>query len=311
MWLRTVINYQYRYGSTFLQSLTHLYRNGGIPRLYSGVTFALVQAPLSRFVSTAANDGVSLFLRNHPRTRLWGAAKEVAVAAAAVGLFRGMLMPVDTCKTVLQIEGGAGFERLMEKVRRGNVGVLYSGALANAVSSFIGNYPWFYTYNLLSRNDSLVALIPFVNARNAFIGFVSSIVSDTVANFMRVIKTTKQALAARGEDEDVEYGRVKSSLSGVGHRPKGATYAEAIGVVLAVDGWKGLFGRGLKTRIFANAIQSIVFTVIWRGLAERWSGTKDERSDVFVRVGSSDTEEESDDASYDYVSDGDESVEVH
>ena len=33
---------------------------------------------------------------------------------------------------------------------------------------------------------------------------------------------------------------------------------------------KGLFGRGLKTRIFANALQSIVFTVIWRSLAERW-----------------------------------------
>ena len=102
--------------------------------------------------------------------------------------------------------------------------------------------------------------IPYVNGRNAFIGFTSSIVSDTVSNFMRVIKTTKQALAARG-GEDIEYGT----------KSKKATYAEAIGIILAADGWKGLFGRGLKTRIFANALQSIVFTVIWRGLTERWS----------------------------------------
>lgn len=128
----------------------------------------------------------------------------------------------------------------------------------------VGHWPWFYTYNLLSRSKALIALIPFVNGRNAFIGFASSIVSDTVANFMRVIKTTKQALAARGDEDDIEFGRTATRNR--------ATYAEAIGIILAVDGWRGLFGRGLKTRIIANALQSIVFTVIWRGLSDRWSG---------------------------------------
>ena len=37
---------------------------GGIPRLYSGISFALIQAPISRFISTAANDGVSVLLQN-------------------------------------------------------------------------------------------------------------------------------------------------------------------------------------------------------------------------------------------------------
>lgn len=77
-------------------------------------------------------------MQNNPYTERWGPAKEVAVAAVVVGLFRGMLMPIDTCKTVLQIEGGWGFERLIEKVRNGDIGVLYSGAVANAISSFIG-----------------------------------------------------------------------------------------------------------------------------------------------------------------------------
>ena len=175
--------------------------------------------------------------------------REVVVAAFVVGFFRMMLMPIDTCKTVLQIENKKGLTQLLSKVRNGHIHLLYSGALANALSSFIGHYPWFYTYNLLSKNEALIESIPWATGRNALIGFMSSIVSDTVANSMRVIKTSKQAL-----------GSTRSSI----------TYAETISLILAVDGWRGLLGRGLKTRILGNALQSILFTVVWRGLSERW-----------------------------------------
>ena len=175
--------------------------------------------------------------------------REVVVAAFVVGFFRMMLMPIDTCKTVLQIENKKGLTQLLSKVRNGHIHLLYSGALANALSSFIGHYPWFYMYNLLSKNEALIEAIPWATGRNALIGFMSSIVSDTVANSMRVIKTSKQAL-----------GSTRSSI----------TYAETISLILAVDGWRGLLGRGLKTRILGNALQSILFTVVWRGLSERW-----------------------------------------
>ncbi len=118
MWLRTVINYQYRYGSTFYQALSHLYGSGGIPRLYSGLGFALVQAPLSRFVSTAANDGVHNLIQNLEWTKDWGPGREVVVAALVVGLFRMLLMPIDTSKTVMQIEGEKGFVRLISQVKK-------------------------------------------------------------------------------------------------------------------------------------------------------------------------------------------------
>ena len=49
---------------------------------------------------------------------------------------------------------------------------------------------------------------------------------------------------------------------------------DAISMILAADGWKGLFGRGLKSRIIANGIQSVIFTVIWRGLAQRFNNDK-------------------------------------
>lgn len=118
MWLRTVINYQYRYGSTFYQALSHLYGSGGIPRLYSGLGFALVQAPLSRFVSTAANDGVHNLIQNLEWTKHWGPGREVVVAALVVGLFRMLLMPIDTSKTVMQIEGEKGFVKLISQVKK-------------------------------------------------------------------------------------------------------------------------------------------------------------------------------------------------
>jgi hypothetical protein len=264
MWLRTVINYQYRYGSNFIEALSYLYNHGGVPRLYSGLGFALVQAPLARFVSTAANDGVHNLIQNLEWTKHWGPGKEVVVAACVVGFFRMILMPIDTSKTVLQIEGEKGFAKLMSQVKEGRIHLLYAGSFANAASSFISHYPWFYTYNKLSRNEVIKALFPWTTGRNAMIGFLSSIVSDTVANFMRVIKTTKQALSST---------RV-------------VTYAETISVILAADGLKGLFGRGLRTRIMANALQSVLFTVIWRSLAQRWQQQTHVEKDS-VNLGSS------------------------
>lgn len=57
MWLRTSMNYQYRYGGNLQSSLKTLWNEGGIPRLYQGLPFAIVQGPLSKFGDTAANTG--------------------------------------------------------------------------------------------------------------------------------------------------------------------------------------------------------------------------------------------------------------
>ncbi len=39
---------------------------------------------------------------------------------------------------------------------------------------------------------------------------------------------------------------------------------DAARAVIAVDGVKGLFGRGLKTRIIANGLQGLMFSVLWK-----------------------------------------------
>lgn len=95
-------------------------------------------------------------------------------------------------------------------------------------------------YNYLSAtlpkyDDTLMKL-----GRSAVIGFVSSACSDTVSNSIRVIKVYKQA------------------------NTEAISYPEALRRVIAEDGVLGLMGRGLKTKIIANGLQGLMFSVLWK-----------------------------------------------
>lgn len=216
MWIRTVINYQYRYGTSIQQAVCTLMKQGGVRRFYRGIGFALVQNPLAKFGSTAANDGIYFLVSSFELTKKWGPGRTTVLASFVVAIWRMFLMPIDTCKTVLQVDSEEGFRRLVRKVRSGKVGLLYQGAVANAISSIFSYYPWFYTYNLLRRNVLLERAIQLPLLRNGVIGFLASVVSDTVSNFMRVIKTTKQAVSTK----------------------HACSYHEAISMILAADGLK-------------------------------------------------------------------------
>lgn len=258
MWLRTVVNYQSRYGTTFRQTLYHLFNDGGVPRFYRGISFALVQAPVARFVATFANDGCQALLASLEMTKHWGPARGTMISSVVVGMWRVFLMPIDTCKTVLQVDSRDGFKNLMQKVRAGKINVLYQGALALIASSMISYYPWFYSYRVLSESDLVAAAFAPGLVKNAFIGFSASVVSDVISNGIRVIKTTKQSMGSR----------------------HAVSYGETISLILAEDGWRGLLCRGLKTRIFGNALQSVLFTIVWRGLAERWSAPNNDEANA-------------------------------
>ena len=41
-------------------------------------------------------------------------------------------------------------------------------------------------------------------------------------------------------------------------------YFAAAEAVIAADGLRGLFGRGLKTRIIANGLQGLMFSILWK-----------------------------------------------
>jgi hypothetical protein len=101
MWIRTAINYQYRYGTSTTQAFKKLYAEGGIPRFYRGLAPALVQGPLSRFGDTAANTGVLAALDAFELTENLPVAVKTIAASVGAGLFRILLMPIDTFKTTM------------------------------------------------------------------------------------------------------------------------------------------------------------------------------------------------------------------
>lgn len=67
MWLRTIVNYQCRYGTSIGAAASELYRQGGVLRFYRGVVFALVSNPMSRFGMAAANEGAIALTDALPR----------------------------------------------------------------------------------------------------------------------------------------------------------------------------------------------------------------------------------------------------
>jgi len=105
MWMRTTVNYQYRNGTTFPVALRTLYADGGIPRFYRGVLPALVQGPLSRFGDTAANTGMLTLMNSYDTTANMSVGIKTVSASAAAAIFRIFLMPIDTVKTTMQVEG--------------------------------------------------------------------------------------------------------------------------------------------------------------------------------------------------------------
>ena len=99
--IRTVINYQYRYGTSTLDAFKALYNDGGILRFYRGLIPALLQGPLSRFGDTAANTGTLVALDMFDVTKRIPVAFKTILASVVAALFRIALMPIDTIKTVM------------------------------------------------------------------------------------------------------------------------------------------------------------------------------------------------------------------
>ena len=143
MWMRTTVNFQYRYGMGTFEAFRHLYKEGGIPRFYRGLIPALAQAPISRFGDTAANAGMLALWDEIEATKDLPVFAKTLSASLAAASFRYFLMPIDACKTIMQVEGKGGFSALVNKVRVGGPGVLWAGGAGAVMATFVGHYPWY------------------------------------------------------------------------------------------------------------------------------------------------------------------------
>lgn len=245
MWMRTAVNYQYRTGVGMKTAFSTLYREGGIARFYKGIGPALIQAPLSRFGDTATNAAVLEIMEPYD-VPIW---IKTSLASTAAATWRLNLMPIDTLKTTMQVEGKQGIQILRNKLHHNGPRVLYNGAGATFAATWVGHYPWFVTYNTLDAylpkycNDEH----PFVYSllRSALMGFGASLVSDTSSNAIRVCKTYKQTYANQ------------------------ISYPDVVRKIIAEDSIQGLLFRGLGTKIISNGIQGMMFSIIWKQLQEQ------------------------------------------
>ena len=114
--LRTVMNYQYRYGTTTTQAIKTLYADGGWTRYYQGLSAALIQGPVARFGDTAANAGILALLASNGFLKKLPALVQTIFASVAAAAFRMILTPVDTVKTTLQTQGKTGMAILRSRV---------------------------------------------------------------------------------------------------------------------------------------------------------------------------------------------------
>lgn len=137
----------------------------------------------------------------------------------------------------------------MDKIKIAGPMTLWNGSLAAAGATFVGHYPWFFTYNLLSekipKQDTQMAEL----GRRAILGFCSSAVSDTCSNSIRVVKVYKQSY------------------------PTQISYPQVVRAVIQESGLRGLFFRGLETKILANGLQGLLFSILWKQFEEAFFGS--------------------------------------
>lgn len=85
-------------------------------------------------------------------TRELNTSIKTLVSSFCAANFRILLMPIDTVKTIMQVEGKEGISKLRAKFKAQGPTVFFNGAIGASVATFAGHYPWFFTYNFLDAN---------------------------------------------------------------------------------------------------------------------------------------------------------------
>lgn len=281
MWLRTSMNYQYKYGSSLTESLNKLYSEGGIPRLYQGISYALIQGPLSRFGDTAANALVLTVLQSCDPSNLVPTFARTGLGSIVAGCWRIVIMPIDTFKTSLQVNGKQGYEIIMDRLRTEGPKALFAGSLAASAATMVGHFPWFYTYNTLSellptadQYSHLIATLDAkinsnLNLNNIGENYImenfelsaATVISHLDPTLVTLLRSAFIGLCASSVS-DVCSNSLRVLKTAKQSSSSDQTYVDIGREIVARDGLlKGLFGRGLQV--------GVLCTVDWHCLTQR------------------------------------------
>jgi len=230
MWMHTVTNYQYRYGGTAIDVVRALYAEGGPRRFYRGIVPALLQSAILRFGGLAVNEGLLAATASHGLSSTMAAA----TSSLATSVLRVVLMPLDAWQTAKQVNGEHGFKRVLEEARS-RPSTLWRGTAGSVTSTWAGFYAWCWTNNWLHEVLPKSSFGDSETPRSATIGFAANVAGDASSNFLRVLKTLQQTAGRE------------------------MTYMSAAKELLRQDGVRGLFGRGLPTKVASSGFQGAVF----------------------------------------------------
>lgn len=156
---------------------------------------ALIIGPISRFGDTAMNMFATNVFSEYPAMKNVPIFVQTSLGSVLAGLWRLSTLPIDAWKTSKQVYGSDGLKKLLEKYNKNGIRTFYQGGIASASATMAGHYPWFLTNNYLDfyipkydwKTERPKAIV-----RGAFIGFCCTLVSDTISNSIRVMKTMKQ-----------------------------------------------------------------------------------------------------------------------
>lgn len=231
LWIRTINNYQYRYGTSIKDTSKILYNSGGLLRFYKGYIPAL-------FVASSCKFG-ELNAYYYSKESNFNSFERLLFIASSSSLIKLSIIPVDTLDVLLQVEGNQGPKILYNKLQYHGPKVLYYGLTPWIFNNFIGTFTWFGVHNYLDNKYKNNTMLNF-NIKNGAIGLVSSIASDIITNPFRILKVYKQ-----------------SNMNNL-------NYLSIINNIKAEKGISEFIFRGLKTRILIHGIQNICFVVLWK-----------------------------------------------
>lgn len=241
MWVRTAMSHQYYHGDSFANSVRSLWAEGGFPRFYQGIGFALLQAPMARFGDTFAQSIVVIIMGMPGHTMHgFGAGLIVATIGAC---WRFCVAPLDTLKTTSQVHGASSGKIFARRIREGGMLEFWSGASAMFLVVWVGSVPWWAVYNTVMEHWPAPHTATLHMVRNGLAGMLAGMVSDLSTNWLRVLKVKRQAAE-------------EGSIGTEGY------FADAKDVI-SKDGIMGLFFRGMFVRMLAGAVQGAFFSVMW------------------------------------------------
>ena len=238
LWLRTINNYQYKYGTPLIDTFKLLYKNGGFIRFYRGYV-------PSMFVASSCKFG-ELNAYYYSKEMNLSKLESLFLISSVSSIVKLSIIPVDTLDVFLQVEGKKGINILYNKIRTHGIKVLYYGVNPWILNNFISTFTWYGVHNYLDNKFKHNETINF-NIKNGLIGLSASLVSDILTNPLRILKINKQS-----HFENV-------------------SYISSIKKIIKKNGISEFILRGLKTRMLIHGIQNVFFTITWKNLEKKFN----------------------------------------